>query len=238
MCKVYYVCCIIFFIFSSHISISQDVNIIRGKVTNSKTGAPVQFATIRLNSPNGLLGVVSNADGFFQIPGKYRDLVDTLKISCIGYQTKILLMNRLQPSEINRVELDESAMDRRNYDFKYKNRKLEISWIEVPNRRRNQVIEYILRGIPDKINPRRLTKIIKIRIRNLRDPEGRELNKVNHITVNQFRELFVQAETDHPRPLTDSLFVIKNEPLYKNPIRQVSDFDISDYWMNTPLIKN
>lgn len=99
-------------IFFTSLSISVQAQImIMGKVVGSQSQIPVPFATIRLNTENGILGAISNADGDFQIPLKYKDITDTVRISCIGYSTKIILMADLSLETLNIIPLQESVSE-------------------------------------------------------------------------------------------------------------------------------
>jgi len=64
----------------------QDAGSIAGRLVDNETGEPVPFATIRIMG--SMLGVVSNSNGDFQIPGRIGGRRDTLQISCIGYATR------------------------------------------------------------------------------------------------------------------------------------------------------
>lgn len=101
---------ILFFAAGATLS-AQELPAIAGRLVDSKTTAPVPFATIRLKSGYGLFGVVSNGNGDFQIPGRYRNAVDTIRISCIGYVTKVIFMDQLKDNEVNIVRLSESVTE-------------------------------------------------------------------------------------------------------------------------------
>jgi hypothetical protein len=98
------------FILISNSLLSQNINFINGKITDNKSGNPISFATIRLKSEQGVLGVISNQDGDFQIPLKYKTTVDTIMISCIGFITKKLPMNQLKENQLNLIILQESVL--------------------------------------------------------------------------------------------------------------------------------
>jgi hypothetical protein len=88
------------------LSQAQNTPLITGKVVDGKSNEPIPFATIRLK--NKFIGVISNADGDFQLPSRFRLLGDTLLISCIGYTTKMVPLTSLKEGEINTVALSES----------------------------------------------------------------------------------------------------------------------------------
>jgi hypothetical protein len=61
----------------------QQLDYIRGKVIDSKTSAPVPYATVHLK--NSQVGVISNAEGDFRILNNPVFQSDSLIISCIGF---------------------------------------------------------------------------------------------------------------------------------------------------------
>ena len=79
---------------------------IKGKVIDNKTTLPVPFASIKIQDK--MLGVVSNANGDFQIPMEYRESADSLIISCIGYTSKTIALQDLQDSTFNIIKIEPS----------------------------------------------------------------------------------------------------------------------------------
>ena len=76
---------------------------IKGKIIDSQTASPVSFASIKIKSK--MLGVVSNADGDFQIPSEYDGGADSIVISCIGYTTKTVAFRDLQDAHLNLITI-------------------------------------------------------------------------------------------------------------------------------------
>lgn len=68
----------------------------------------VPFASVRLVASHS--GVITNADGSFQIPNQDLFLRDTLVISCIGYKTRRVAMNSLKLTGPNIIKLQSSAV--------------------------------------------------------------------------------------------------------------------------------
>ncbi len=91
-------------------SFAQESAHIRGKIVDSKSSVTIPFATILLRGEQGTYGLVSNADGGFQIPIKYKAIVDTIIVSCIGYTTKKVLIDNVNDAEINVLRLDEATL--------------------------------------------------------------------------------------------------------------------------------
>ena len=84
----------------------QTTEFIQGKVTDSITKEPISFAFIILNQNN--IGIVANEEGDFKIDVNSKYLSDTLKISCIGYSTKLIEIKKLNQKEINTIYLSPS----------------------------------------------------------------------------------------------------------------------------------
>jgi hypothetical protein len=84
----------------------QPTEYIQGKVLDLITKEPISFAFIILNQNN--IGIVANEEGDFKININSKFLSDTLKISCIGYQTKLIKFNELISNNINNIFLSQS----------------------------------------------------------------------------------------------------------------------------------
>lgn len=82
---------------------SQKSNQIAGKIVESKTKAPVVFATIQIKNQNN--GVITDEKGFFRIPQIYFDNKDTLLISSIGYSSKEVPLEELKSNTLNVILL-------------------------------------------------------------------------------------------------------------------------------------
>lgn len=88
---------------------SQTEAYIEGKVINSFTHKPVQFATIKLK--NKQLGVYANADGDFKIINNPEFLNDSLIISCIGFKRNSVAFTDLNPDKVNEIILFPAVYD-------------------------------------------------------------------------------------------------------------------------------
>jgi hypothetical protein len=76
---------------------------LRGRLLDAQTQEPVPFATVRVKG--NALGVISNMDGGFQIPQKFKDLGGFLVISCMGYETREIPLDAFLPDQIGIVRL-------------------------------------------------------------------------------------------------------------------------------------
>jgi hypothetical protein len=102
---------IFFFFFSIFLttanSFGQELNYIYGKVVDSKTGAPLAFASIV--QKNKSVGLISNDDGSFKLP-KYFDVANvTIVISFIGYYSEEIQVSNLKKDGLNIIKLIEKT---------------------------------------------------------------------------------------------------------------------------------
>ena len=135
----------------------------------------------------------------------------------------------------NRTPLRATALNSKNYDFRFKEKSLKISEIEIANLNDQEVhikvsnsSDFNLLGNAN-LPPAKFTAAFK----NIKDLQGNEVNKTAYKSVSQFRELFLQNLDSHLKLMEKGPFISKDSPLNKNTI------DPSDlkavYWMNTPL---
>lgn len=89
--------------------LSQEGEYLFGKVIDSTQQDPIPFASIRVK--DRALGVISNIDGTFKIPVRYKVLGEILEISCLGYETKEINVQDLDEAQSNRVALRPSAFE-------------------------------------------------------------------------------------------------------------------------------
>lgn len=92
--------CTFFFLSPFFVSAQSQV-LVRGRLMDAKSGEPVAFATVKLRSKP--LGTISNSDGSFKIPNKYRINRDTIVITSIGYTTKVVALQQLKLDTVNTI---------------------------------------------------------------------------------------------------------------------------------------
>ncbi len=95
---------ILFLLFTTSI-FSQHEKFIHGKLLDSQTGEAVIFATVRIKGK--AVGVVTNQDGGFKIPVRFKEYGDILKISSMGYENKEISMFSLSLNDLNIIQLDQ-----------------------------------------------------------------------------------------------------------------------------------
>lgn len=89
--------------------LSQQPEYIIGKLTDSTTQEPIAFASIRIK--DRALGIISNSDGSFKIPLRYKEFGDIIEISSMGYRTKEILIQSFSVYELNDVRLQPAILE-------------------------------------------------------------------------------------------------------------------------------
>lgn len=117
---------------------SQEREYIAGILLDAKTQEPVAFASIRIK--DRALGIISNIDGSFKIPLKYKEYGDIIEISSMGYQTKEILIFDFSIFELNNVRLQPAIWQLQEAIVTGK-KKRELS--------ARQIVRKALRAIPD-----------------------------------------------------------------------------------------
>ena len=93
---------IIFFCIHSPI-VAQKADTSVFQVVDESNKRPIVFATVILL--NSMVGVISDENGNFRIPVKFLTQDESLRISCIGYETQIFEVGELQPLKTNVLTL-------------------------------------------------------------------------------------------------------------------------------------
>ena len=81
----------------------QEGEFVSGMLIDDETIEAISFASIRVK--NRAVGVISNNDGSFRIPLRFRELNDTLHISSMGYDSREIVITDLLTDSINRLYL-------------------------------------------------------------------------------------------------------------------------------------
>ncbi len=109
MWKTYY-SIFILLLFSAvvHILNAQQNDFFFGKIEDATTGEPVVFANIRIK--DRALGVITNIDGSFRIPIRYKDYGDVIEISSMGYQAKEIPIDIFLMDTLNTIILEPAPL--------------------------------------------------------------------------------------------------------------------------------
>jgi hypothetical protein len=72
---------------------------VEGYVYDAEKKEPIAFATVKVKG--WAKGVVTNKNGSFKVPMKFSELNDTLVVSSMGYDTKVVSLGEMMKKELN-----------------------------------------------------------------------------------------------------------------------------------------
>lgn len=158
--------CLFVFCCSGMVVVAQNQDYLRGRVLDKETGEPLVFATIRIKDKP--VGVITNMDGGFRIPLKFREEGDTLQISSLGYKNVDFSLLRLSPTDINIIRLETGVLllDEAVVSAK-KKRKLAAK----------EIIEQAIKAIPQNYPIKSFSTIGYYRDYQFKDSIYRNLNE-------------------------------------------------------------
>ncbi len=134
-------------------------------------------------------------------------------------------------------ELDENTIHPVHRKFKVTNTdkkhkvKIERALV-LKDRLRIFVDKQQLRSLPN-FSFKNLSEMMKLDINNVKDTNGKVLNRIPRFVLNQYREMFVQEVFPEKEINKNLQFMDKNIPLSESVIN--SFVDKHKYWVNTPL---
>ncbi len=138
MSKSFFIFCLLIWGLVITSGFAQKNEYIGGQLLDAKTDEPIVFASIRIKGRS--LGVISNADGGFKIPLKYKAYGDTLEISSMGYESKELLIKELSELELHILKLNPGILNLSEAVVSA-NKKRELT--------ARQIVRKAIRAIPD-----------------------------------------------------------------------------------------
>lgn len=100
---------LIVFLLTSLFSYAQGRDYMYGQLVDSVQNEPIPFATIKVK--NRALGVISNIDGTFKVPLRYKKLGEVLVVSCLGYVSKEIPMTDLLENQSNIIILEPGNLE-------------------------------------------------------------------------------------------------------------------------------
>ena len=130
---------LLLFLFCATMLGAQQNDFFFGKIEDSATGEPVVFANIRIK--DRALGVITNVDGSFRIPLRYKDYGDIIEVSSMGYQTKEIPISDFSQEELNIILLDPSAIGLQEAVVKAKDKRKRLS--------AEQIVQKAIDAIPN-----------------------------------------------------------------------------------------
>lgn len=118
---------------------AQDKQQSRYQVIDALSKKPVVYATVILKQANR--GVISDDNGNFRIPDIYKSRLDTLRVSCIGFQTRFIPLITQNNDSINSIELIPKTESLDEVTLVHENKKKRMT----PGR----VVKEAIRRIPE-----------------------------------------------------------------------------------------
>lgn len=88
-----------------HFSYSLSAQKIKGIIINKETKSPIAYVNIGI--PNKNSGTVSDTEGAFSLTIDESHQNDSLKFSCIGFESKTLSIKDMLTNKPDKVELNE-----------------------------------------------------------------------------------------------------------------------------------
>jgi len=104
---------------------AQDKQQSRYQVIDALSKKPIVYATVILKQANR--GVISDDNGNFRIPDMYKSRLDTLSISCIGFQTSLFSLSSQNNDSINIIELIPKTESLGEVTLIHENKKKQMS---------------------------------------------------------------------------------------------------------------
>lgn len=126
-------------LFVSFENFAQRQDYILGRLLDSRSNEPVVFANIRIK--DRALGVITNVDGGFRIPLKYREYGNIIEISSMGYKTKEIPITDFSESELNVLRINPAVFGLDEAVVKAKGRKKR-------NLNAEQIVQRAIDAIP------------------------------------------------------------------------------------------
>lgn len=146
--------------------VGQEKDYIRGEVIDQKTGEPVVFASVLLKGK--ARGVITNMDGSFRLPIRYRDQGIIVQISSMGYQKREVALRELSVTSLNVISLAPGTLELTEAVVKGKKpRKLSTV----------QVVRRAIKAIPKNYPMREFSTIGYYRDYQLRNDKYVNLNE-------------------------------------------------------------
>lgn len=101
--------CLLIWLLAATFAFAQENEYITGRLFDSQTNEPLVFANIRIK--DRALGIITNADGSYRIPLKYKEYGNIIEISSMGYETKEIPIGEFLLHESNITMLKPAVFD-------------------------------------------------------------------------------------------------------------------------------
>ncbi len=100
----------------------NQADVMQGKVIDSKSRQPIPFASVKIWISNKLFGVVTNGEGDLKIQSSYKNQIDSIIVSCIGYAKRLIKADQFVIGTENTIELRQSAVQLTEVEVKAKSK--------------------------------------------------------------------------------------------------------------------
>ncbi len=213
-------CFCIFLISISAVIHAQEPDFIRGILIDSKTAEPIAFASIRIKDRS--LGVISNIDGGFKIPKKYKEYGDIIEISSMGYQNYEVLVSDLTITKPNIIRLVPAVIE------------LEEAIVGVKRRKKRelnakQIVQRAIDAIPNNYPEKPYSKVGYYRDYQM---ENGEYLNLNEAIIEVYDQGFKSIDTATTKALIYDY--VRNENFKRDTLSDKT----YDYRSRTKTIKN
>ncbi|MEP3211298.1 MAG: carboxypeptidase-like regulatory domain-containing protein [Maribacter sp.] len=165
----------VFLLIMSNSAWSQEREYIAGILLDAKTQEPVAFASIRIK--DRALGIISNTDGSFKIPLKYKEYGDIIEISSMGYQTKEIPLSQLSLITLNTIRLVPGVLELVEAVVKAKSRKRGKRIKRLKKLSAAQIVNKAIQAIPNNYPTSTFSSIGYYR--------DYQLKKENYVNLNE-----------------------------------------------------
>lgn len=146
--------------------------------------------------------------------------------------------------EFNNFVSGAFAVEKKNYDFKFKGQRIKFKRIEPHDeyvelyadgteKELYEMMHEIDIAVRKKLD---VKDLLDLRFEKIRDVEGNVINEPGYEEYQQFREYFVQETKTRVNLPLDTLYMKRDRPIFKDqPTAKPDNF--KEYWMNTPIQK-
>lgn len=188
----------------------------------------------------------NNANPLFEVEIEYKPKGDLMYLNYITFNNRFVVSDQFvfdaEKIEFNIYEqafyikfnnkLDTTSVDRKDFKFKYQNKKLMAKKVEIMD---EETVKVTIAkwSLPQTIDENTNMSEFDVRIKNIYDITKRKVSKSPKIEASQFREFFAQDIFENKRKPSNLEFILPYKPLSE---AKVNHLEIANnYWMNTPL---
>lgn len=211
----------------------------KGKIYISKSDFSIhkfKYAVYEIKTPEPL----------FEVNIEYKKKDDIMYLNYITFNNQFVINSQFS-FDVKNIEydveensfyvsfnnsLDKSTVDKRDFKFRYKKKKLLVKDFEIitDNTVKVKIAEFTA---PKDIADSNDMVEFNTKIRNIYDIIGRKLYDVPKLKGFQYREFFVQEIFEDKKINQDNIFIDKYSPISEAKINNLKS--TKSYWLNSPL---